>query len=140
MINLWAVLVSAIAAMVLGFLWYGPFFGKKWSKGMGWDLSSKEAVEKMQKGAGTAYLQQFIGALLMAFVFATILSAFRVAAPQAAWMAGLQGAFWMWLGFVLPVKYGEKLWGNRPWSVMGIDLSYFLVNLIAMGMILSYWL
>ncbi len=32
-INLLAVVVCAIASMVLGMLWYGPLFGKKWMHG-----------------------------------------------------------------------------------------------------------
>jgi len=29
-INGWAVLVCGVVAMALGFVWYGPLFGKKW--------------------------------------------------------------------------------------------------------------
>ncbi|HLD39833.1 MAG TPA: DUF1761 family protein, partial [Candidatus Nanoarchaeia archaeon] len=35
MANYLAVLVAAIAAYVVGFLWYGPVFGKKWMALMG---------------------------------------------------------------------------------------------------------
>lgn len=138
-INYWAVLVCGVAAMVLGFLWYGPLFGAVWAKGMGWEMT-KENTEKMKKMAGPAYFQQFIGALLMAWVFATVLSAFRTAAPMVPWIAALNGGFFMWLGFVVPVKYGDKLWGMRPWSVQFIDQGYFLLQLIMMAFILSYWL
>ncbi len=34
-INYGAVLVAAIIEIVLGFLWYGPFFGKMWMKSIG---------------------------------------------------------------------------------------------------------
>jgi uncharacterized membrane protein YpjA len=35
-VNLWAVLVAAIATMVVGFLWYSPFlFARPWMLGHG---------------------------------------------------------------------------------------------------------
>ena len=33
-INYWAVLVSAIASMAIGSLWYGPLFGKQFMPAM----------------------------------------------------------------------------------------------------------
>ena len=37
-VNLWAVLVSALATMVAGFLWYSPMlFAKPWMVAMGYD-------------------------------------------------------------------------------------------------------
>ena len=34
-VNYIAVLVCAIAAMPVGFLWFGPLFGKTWARHMG---------------------------------------------------------------------------------------------------------
>ncbi|MBI3341870.1 DUF1761 domain-containing protein, partial [Candidatus Curtissbacteria bacterium] len=34
-INYMAVVAAAVVNMVLGFLWYGPLFGKPWMKMMG---------------------------------------------------------------------------------------------------------
>lgn len=38
-VNYLAILVAAVLSMVLGFLWYGPLFGKEWTKLMGVTLS-----------------------------------------------------------------------------------------------------
>lgn len=138
-INYLAVLVAGLISMVFGGIWYGPLFGNLWIKGMGWDPQNKKQMEAMKASAGPAYAQQLVGALLMAFVFAHVLWAFRVASPMTPIAAGVQGAFWMWLGFVLPVKYGDKLWGGKTFSYVAIDLGYYLVLLIAMGLILSLW-
>ena len=140
LINFWAVLASGIVAMVLGFLWYGPLFGKAWMRGNGIDPNNKEMMDKMQKSSGPSYLQMFVGALIMAYCFAHILWAYRIAMPQEAWMAGLQGGFFTWLGFVLPVKYGDKLWNGKSFGAVAIDLGYYLVLLLIYGLILSYWL
>jgi hypothetical protein len=140
-INYLAVLVAAIAAMVVGFLWYGPFFSKPWMKGMGWDPNDRAHMDKMKKGAGPAYVQNFIGALIMAYVLAVVLVALENAIPEMTGIShGIQGGFWMWLGFVLPVKYGDKLWGGKQFKYVAIDLGYYLVNLIIMGIILAVWM
>jgi hypothetical protein len=139
-INYLAVLVAAIAAMVIGGLWYGPLFGKLWAEGMGWDPNNKELMDKIKKSAGPAYFQQFIGTLLMSYVLAHVLWAFRTSIPDLQGVsAGIQGGFWMWLGFILPVKYGDKLWNNKGFKHVAIDLGYYLVLLIVMGIILASW-
>lgn len=140
-INYWAVLVSAVAAMVVGAVWYGPLFGKMWMAGMGWDKLPPEEVEKKKKSAGTAYIQQFVGALLTAYVLAHVLWAYSIALPEVVGIAaGLQGAFWLWVGFILPVVYGKKLWEGKRLAYVAVDLGHYLVSLLVMGMILASWM
>lgn len=139
-INWLAILVSVLASMALGGIWYGPLFGKVWMRGLGIDPKNTEQVNKMKKGAGLAYAQQFLGSLLAVYVLAHILWAFGVALPDTTgWQAGVMGGFWCWLGFVLPVKYGDKLWGGKSLKFVSVDLSYYLVNLVVAGIILSVW-
>ncbi len=139
-INYLAVLVSGIVLMVIGGLWYGPLFGKMWMQGMGWDPNDAARMEKMKKSAGPAYGQMFIGSLLMAYVFAHVLWAFGQAdASMTGAVAGLQGGFWLWLGFIVPVKYGDKLWNGKQFKYVAIDLGYHLVGLLVIGVILSVW-
>jgi Protein of unknown function (DUF1761) len=52
-VNLWAVLGSAVATMVIGFLWYSPFlFAKPWMLAMGYDPADKAKIAEMQKSPG----------------------------------------------------------------------------------------
>lgn len=131
----WAVLVSGVAAMFIGFLWYGPLFGKAWMKHIGIDPTDNERLAKMQQGAKTAYPRMFIGALLMAFVFAHVLEAFGAETIGV----GLQGALWMWLGFIVPVMYGKVLWEGKSHGLFFIDAFYYLVDLGVMSIILILW-
>ena len=57
-INYIAVLVAAIVNMVLGFLWYGPLFGKQWIQMMNFD--KKKMAEAKRKGMGKTYAVAFI--------------------------------------------------------------------------------
>ena len=106
-VNYWAVLVCGVASMIIGGLWYGPLFGKMWIQEMGWGNKSPEEMAVMKKKANIAYPQAFIGALVMALVLSIMLGMSRFHWPFGYTEAGsighgLQAAFGMWLGFVLP--------------------------------------
>ena len=66
-INWIAVLVAALAAFVLGGLWYGPLFGKKW---MTLNKISPEdiAQSNMAVTYGLAFVLSFIAAIGMAVI------------------------------------------------------------------------
>ena len=136
-INYWAVIVSAIAAMGLGYVWYGPIFGEQWIALMGWSKAEMEA--KMKEGVGPKYLLQAVGALLMAFVLAHSILFAGTYLKVAGVSAGLQGAIWSWLGFIVPVSLGSVLWDGKPWKLWFINAGYYLAVLIVMGLILSLW-
>ncbi|HYC79596.1 MAG TPA: DUF1761 domain-containing protein [Candidatus Binatia bacterium] len=139
-INYWAVLVCGVAAMITGFLWYGPLFSKAWAKEMGWGELTPEQTAKMQAAAKTAYPQQFVGALLMAYVFAHVVFAFNAAidGPESLGM-NLQGALWSWLGFIAPVLWSQRLWGGKSIKLFWIDSLYYLLNLGVFAVIFSLW-
>src|ERR1051326_6187094 len=97
-INYWAVLVAAIVNFVLGWLWYGPLFGKPWAKMVGMDMSKKPPMASMVK----SMLLMFIGSLLMSYVLDNGLIFGNSYLGMSGWMAGVQGSFWYWLGLVAP--------------------------------------
>lgn len=136
-INMGAVVVAAVVAMVLGFLWYGPLFGKPWMQLMGF---TKESIDKM-KGQGMAknYLIMVIGALVMAYVLAHALEFASAYTNTTGVPAGLMAGFWNWLGFVAPVMIGAQLWEGKPWKLFVLTGGYQLVSLLSMGVILALW-
>src|SRR4051812_25771133 len=113
-INLLAVLVSAIVAMVLGGLWYGPFFVKPWMRLMGHD------PETMRKPSGGEMAKMYgimtIGALFMAYVLAGAIVFMSAFTSITGLKAGIIAAVMNWLGFVAPVTVNYTLTGNqRSW-------------------------
>jgi hypothetical protein len=139
-INYLAVILSAIAAMGLGFLWYGPLFGKQWIALMGFDPA--EVAAKQAQGMKAMKMQmtiQAIGALLMAFVLAHSIVFAGAFLGATGLSAGLQAAIWSWLGFVAPVTIGTVLWDGKPWLLWMLNAGYFLVLLVVMGIILGLW-
>jgi hypothetical protein len=74
-VNLWAVLVSAVATMVVGFLWYSPaLFANPWMKLMGYDPNDKAKIAEMQKSAGPSYFMSLIASILSAFVLGKLIA------------------------------------------------------------------
>ena len=136
-INYLAVLVAAISNMVLGFLWYGPFFGKSWMKLM--NLDKKKMEEAKKKGMGKTYALAFVGALVMAYVLAHAIVFASAYLDVDGISAGLMAGFWNWLGFIVPVMLGMVLWDNKPWKLYFLNVGYYLVSLLVMGVILAVW-
>lgn len=136
-VNYLAVLVAGVLSVVLGGLWYGPIFGKKWMALMGINPSMISEADK--KNMWRSYLMTFVGALLMAYVLSHVLVFAQSYFQASGVTVGITTAFWSWLGFVAPVSIGAVLWEKKPWSLWFINAGYFLVSLILSGVILSAW-
>ena len=132
-INYIAVLLSAIANMVLGFLWYGPLFGKQWMKLSGITMPKNGPPPGMWKH----YLMAFIATIVMAFAMAHSLIFASAYLHVTGVPAGLQAGFWNWLGFIAPVTLGSVLWEKKPWSLWVLNNAYWLLSLLIMGVILA---
>ncbi|MBP6913841.1 MAG: DUF1761 domain-containing protein [Candidatus Levybacteria bacterium] len=128
-INYLAILASGVVMMFLGYLWYGPLFGKPWMKLVGMTKSSKK--NNMAK----EYVLMAISSLVLAYVFDHILIAFG----SNTLVMALQGAIWTWLGFIATSMLGGVLWLKRPLSLYFIDAGYYLVGMILIGIILTFW-
>ena len=132
-INYLAVVAAAVASIVLGFLWYGPLFGKQWATLMKFD--KKKMSEMKNKGMGKTYVIMTIGTLVTSYVLAHFVDYL-----DAANFAGaLTAAFWIWLGFFAAVMIGTVLWEGKPWKLYILNVAYYLVNLSVMATILALW-
>ena len=133
-INYWAILVSAVASFILGYLWYSPLlFGKPWMKMMGFTHQSMEEAKK--KGMVKLYLGNFIATLIMVY----ILSHFVDYAQAKTITDGLQLGLWVWLGFIATLLFGSLLWEGKPFKLFLINSGYRLVELLIIASILSVW-
>mgnify|MGYP002336099642 CR=1 FL=1 len=135
--NYFAVLLSAIAMMAIGFFWYGALFGKLWMEGMGINPDDAARKKEMQKAAGPAYLQMFVGALFTSFVFSYFFGTWSSGTAFDQAISGMFYGFLAWLGFALPVIYGRKLWEGKSFKYVAIDLGYYLVSLLVVGVIVA---
>ena len=132
----WAVVLAAVAAMVIGFLWYSPFlFARPWMLAMGYDPNDKAKLAELQKGAGKLYSIAMLTSLISAFVLAKILVGMTIASS----LYGMKVAFAVWLAFVATVQLTDTLFGRRPINLFLINTGYQLCCYLAMGAILGRW-
>ncbi len=135
-VNCGAVFGSAVATMVIGFLWYSPFlFAKPWMVAMGYDPEDKARIAEMQKGAGLKYGISFLASLLSAFVLGKII--FHLAISTSLY--GMKAGLGVWAAFVMTVQLTDKLFTNKPWNLFLINTGYQLACYLAMGAILGKW-
>jgi len=133
-INYWAVLVSGLSSMVLGFIWYSPIvFGEVWMKLSGFSKRNMEAMNK------SAMAKMYGLNLIAAFVTAYVLAHFIGLFGSSTAAEGVETAFWIWLGFIAPIMFGSVLWEQKPVKLYLINVSYQLVMVGIMGMILASW-
>lgn len=140
-INYLAVLGAAVVAIGLGFLWFGPLFGRQWMASLGISPEKMEAMkaEAMAKGMNKTYALLALSTLVMSYVLAHALIFASSYLNTSGYSAGLQAGFWNWLGFVMPITLGSVLWDNKSWTYFAITSGYYLVALLVMGMILALW-
>src|SRR5580700_4271211 len=135
-VNLWAVLVSALATMVAGFVWYSPaLFAKPWTILMGYDPNDKAKMDEMRQGAGPPYAMSLIASVLAAFVLGNILQVSQVTAAPYGMEIGLA----VWLGIVTTVQLTNALFSRQPFKLYLINTGYQAVCYLAMGAILGGW-
>lgn len=132
-INYLAVLAAAVASMIVGFLWYGPLFGKMWIKLMNFDKKKMEEAKK--KGMGKAYALTFLTSLIMSYVLAHFVDYLGAKTITDGIILG----FWVWIGFLATTQIGSVLWEGKPVKLYLINAMHYLVTLAVMGAILAVW-
>ncbi|MCE9643993.1 DUF1761 domain-containing protein [Candidatus Parcubacteria bacterium] len=135
-INYLSVLACGVFAMVAGFLWYGPLFGKVWLGVIGASADDLARRAEMQKRAMPLYLVQFLLVLFQAYVLAHFVKGWTEA-------TGVETALWIWVGFIMPTVAAGSMWNNDSarisWTRFALQAGYQLICLVAFGFILGYW-
>ncbi len=135
-VNYLAIVAGAVISMIIGAIWYGPLFGKKWMEINGVDPSDEEAKQKMQKSAGPLYAVQFALTLFQVFVLAHLVADTKLA-------GGIERSLWIWGAFVIPTLAGAVMWTNETsrykWARFRIQGGYQLILFIVFGLLLQFW-
>ena len=130
-VNWIEIIAAGVAAMVLGFLWYGPIFGKKWIKLTG--MTEAQIKEAKAKGMTKSYALMMVSALVMAYALAMFVD--KIGANNLT--SGAIVGFWAWLGFAATVQLSKVLWGKDSWELYCLETGYYLVSLSLMGAIIG---
>lgn len=146
-LNWLAIGLSLLVLIVLGFVWYAPWAptGKVWARGMGMDPGNmpKPPGGKM----AVSLVLMVLGSFLMVFVFAHTFMVYEDAYRNESTggqedydlslMDGLMGAFFTWLGFIVPINLNTVAFENRSWGFFTVNVGYYLVGLAIAGILLA---
>ena len=128
-VNWLAVVVSAVANMIIGAVWYGAW-AEPWLEGIG---KTREWTEENQRPMD--YVVAVVNSLLMAFFLANVIAW----AGVSGFLPGLLMGLFMWLGFngfSLAVNHAFE---GRSTLLWFINSGTYLVGLLVMGVILGLW-
>ncbi len=132
-VNYLAVFLAGVSNMVIGFLWYGPLFGKPWMKYVGF---TPEKLKKAQKNMGPTYGLMFVSALVMAYALFHFI---WYAAPGSYTLfIAVKTAVWAWLGFIATTILSGFMFSpeRKSYKLYFIDAGYYLAALVVMAVII----
>jgi hypothetical protein len=132
-INVWAVLVSAIAFWALGALWYSPLlFSKRWQKEVGF---KEEDISKTN--VGMVFGLSFVLMLLMVWALNFVINSHK--AEDVNLGMGLHYGAFMGFFFGMLTMGINYLYQRRSIVLWLIDGVYAVLGLAIAGMILGAW-
>ena len=117
------VIIATVAAMVIGGVWYGPLFGKRWAETTG------KSLEEMRANGGLGYLVAALGA----FVAAVVMSYVTQWANAEGFGEGALVGIVMWAGFTFSPVVTGPVFEGRPWELIMLNSGNSLTTLIIVG-------
>lgn len=128
-LNYLAILVAGFVPLIVGALWYGPLFGKRW---LGLMETTEEAIAEGFNPVKT-YGGSFLFALASAFGLAVLLDGFS--GP----LHGVHAALVATVAFVIPVSHQSVAFEKRKSGLAVLNVAYNLVALLGQAVLLSVW-
>ncbi len=128
-----SVVVSTLAAWVLGALWYAPpLFGKIWQKDLGFsDEYLKEG--NMAKTFGLSMVMMFVMA------FGMQLMMYGHGETSMGWKEGIHHGLYVGVFFVASSVAINYLYQRRSFRLWAVDALYQVIILAIMGAIQGVW-
>lgn len=136
LINLLRVLVAAVAAMAIGFIWYlprPPFFGLRWGSLVKRWVGLTD--EQMMANQG----QRIVAWLATAIVNAFILAYFLDLLAPGGLLDGIVIGIVLWFGLGLTFSAWPVIFANQPLGVWAINNGAYLLMQVVMAAILTAW-
>jgi hypothetical protein len=141
--TLWAVLAAMATSMVVGFIWYGPIWGKRYMALTGMNEMTEAEKAAAQKAAMPGYMSSLITVGIATVVIAFLFDWAYPSSPyNSPLIFGLALGTAGWLAFYMPGTFTNRFFlPDRPpmalWWITGIywlimaALSGFYVALFA---------
>ncbi len=128
-LNYLAIIASTAVMMMLGFLWYGPFFAKQWLAAIG------RSEDEIKPPPAWQWALIVGGALISAFVLAVIVDWAEVTELVDGVFVGLIVS----AGMIVTDSIKRYVYEEGPSALLAINNGYVLVGFALMGAILGAW-
>lgn len=123
-----AVMGTVVVNVVIGMIWFGPLFGKKWMSLVG--LSEAD----MKGGAMAPMVGSLIGALLTAIIFSKVTAMIGVDSMRGY----IETALWIWLGFTAISSFVNASFSGKSKNLWAIEAFFWFFVYLAMAVIFAY--
>lgn len=122
------VLIAVVAAQILGFLWYGPLFGKQWMAALG---TTQEEIQ--QEGPGVAIAVGVVASILNAVAIALIL----LMSDTPDLISGAKIGLLTSIAFAAAAVVSNSMFEKRPPTLMWLYAAYLVLSITMMGAIIG---
>jgi hypothetical protein len=120
-----AVILAVVVLEALGFLWYGPLFGKIWMAAIGPAATTGNPTTALALGA--------VNTVIIVVGLAWLLRRLGASALTAA----VAGALAAWFFFDFTTMAIDYLYEGQSTILVGINMGYQLVSYLAAGAIVG---
>ena len=128
-----AILACGLVSLVLGFIWYGPLFGKAWARYTGW---TEEKVKSLPaKSMARTYFLTLLAALVTAVALGVLV--WEIGASTVG--DGIRLGLWTGLGISAMAFATTHLFEHKPLGLWLIVAGYQLVYQVAAAVIVTVW-
>ena len=132
-LNWLAIFLAAVSTMIVGSIWYGPLFGKKWEK------LAKIKPDKDFNGKKAAVM--YVGAFVTSLITAIIIAYMAYIANRTFHNSFIQDAvvvsILLWLGFTAARIYMHDSFERRPRELTALSVSHEFVTIVIMATIIG---
>jgi len=129
--NYWAIIVSALAAFALSFVWYSAFAEQM----LRLHPLSPGTPAAMMRPPAWKMLVEVTRNLILASVLARLVGGLRV----SNWTRAVGLAVLLWIGFPFVLWTGAIMWENVPLELAAIHAGDWLLKLLLITVIVGVW-
>ena len=129
-VNYLAIIVSTIAALIIGFAWYSPMtFGKRWMAYLG----------TTQAQLGNPGPMGMVVGLVSAFINSWVLAVLSLNLGGTTIADGVMLGVLVWLGFMATLTAAQISFEKKPWGLWVLNNGHNVIAQVVMAAIVTAW-
>jgi hypothetical protein len=134
-VSILAIILSTVAALIIGMFWYADgVFGKSWKKAIG--TTDSDMRKRMPQAIGGL----IITSLITAYVLSLFTTYTQIYYGRGYMISAILASLLVWVGFAVTTMATYSFYDPRDKTVLYINAGNRLVTLVAMGLIIGAFL